>query len=413
MMELEGERRALADLTASLEERVAGRTTQLLAEVSAREKAQAQLFHAQKVESLGQLTGGVAHDFNNLLMAVMGNLDLLRKRCLQDERALRLINSAMQGAKRGAALTQRMLAFARQQTLQTSAVDLGAMVNGMRSLIEQAISPVNELVIDIAPNLPAAKADANQLELAVLNLCINARDAMAEGGIINICVCLGDSDEATGMRFLRLAVRDTGEGMDEETLKKAVEPFFSTKPIGKGTGLGLSSVHGLASQLGGRFELESTPGKGTTATLWLPCADQALKSQTGTGECEARSMHPRSVRILVVDDDPLIANSTVEMLEDLGHTVAEANSARAALEMIDSGHPLDLLITDHIMPGMTGLELAQVVREKYPDLPILLTTGYAELPSGSQIRIPRLSKPYQQRELDDQINRMFPEEVSV
>jgi len=408
LIELEKERLALAALTSNLEDRVNARTAELFAEVAAREKAQAQLLQSQKVESLGQLTGGVAHDFNNLLMAVMGNLDLLRKRHAQDERSMRLLDAALQGARRGAALTQRMLSFARQQELKTSAVDLGAMITGMRSLIEQAISPAIELKIDVEPGLPLAKADANQLELAVLNLCINARDAMTKGGSITITVDQARPEKGQSKRFLKLSVVDTGEGMNEETLKKAIEPFFSTKPVGKGTGLGLSSVHGLATQLGGKFELRSALGKGTTALLLLPEADEDHQQPDRINPAqEAMRAVPKETTILVVDDDTLIAMSTADMLEDLGYTVIEANSAKAALEIIDTGRPVDLLMTDHAMPGMTGLELADIVRRKRPELPILLATGYAELPEGSTLQLPRLSKPYQQFQLDAQINRLL------
>jgi len=412
LIELNAERQALSELTATLEQRVDERTAELFTEVAAREKAQAQLLQSQKVESLGQLTGGVAHDFNNLLMAVMGNLDLLRKRYPRDERTDRLIDSALQGAKRGAALTQRMLAFARQQELQTAAVDLGHLLNGMRQLIERAIAPAIQVSIDVPAGLPPARADANQLELAVLNLCINARDAMPDGGAITIAV---QRDEAVRNlkpgAYLRLSVKDTGVGMDEQTLKKAIEPFFSTKPTGKGTGLGLSSVHGLATQLGGKFDLKSSPGRGTTAALWLPEADNlAIAPELERPKVAESPPQEKIATILVVDDDPLISTSTVDMLEDLGHTVIEANSAREALEIIDAGRPLDLLMTDHAMPGMTGLQLAEIVRQKRPALPILLATGYAEMPEGA-LPLPRLSKPYQQAQLNEQINRLLAKDM--
>ncbi|MDY6964232.1 MAG: response regulator, partial [Pseudomonadota bacterium] len=209
----------------------------------------------------------------------------------------------------------------------------------------------------------------------------------------------------------RLSVKDTGVGMDEQTLKKAIEPFFSTKPTGKGTGLGLSSVHGLATQLGGKFDLKSSPGCGTTATLWLPEAEDLAIAPEFERTKEAESPPQEKVAtILVVDDDPLIATSTVDMLEDLGHTVIGANSAREALEIIDAGRPLDLLMTDHAMPGMTGLQLAEIVRQKRPALPILLATGYAEMPEGA-IPLPRLSKPYQQAQLNEQINRLLAKDM--
>jgi len=397
----------LSELTATLENRIEERTQELVTEVAAREAAQAQLLQSQKVESLGHLTGGVAHDFNNLLMAVMGNLDLLRKRHKSDERSVRLLDAALEGAKRGTILTQRMLAFARQQELQTVAVDLGDMLNGMRTLIDRAIPSEIGVKFDVQPGLPRVQADLNQLELAVLNLCINARDAMPEGGNITISARPGTS-EAASSPFVKLSVADTGVGMDEDTLKKAIDPFFSTKPTGKGTGLGLSSVHGLATQLGGKFDLQSQAGKGTIATLWLPKAKDAELSAVADGVVDKAAVGlNRPATILVVDDDALIAMSTVDMLEDLGHAVIEAHSGRQALEIIETGRSLDLLMTDHAMPGMTGLQLAEIVRRKRPTLPILLATGYAEVPEGTSIRLPRLSKPYQQAQLNEQITRLL------
>ena len=407
MVELDAERQSLSELSETLEQRVKERTAQLIHEVTAREKAQAQLLQSQKVESLGQLTGGVAHDFNNLLMAIMGNLDLLRKRYPRDERTDRLLDAALQGAKRGAALTQRMLSFARQQELQTTAVNLGELLNGMRHLIERSLTPAIKLIIDAPEVLPFAKADANQLELAILNLCINARDAMPDGGVIKIDARRDDTARDSGS-YLRLSVADTGIGMDEQILKKAIEPFFSTKPRGKGTGLGLSSVHGLATQLGGKFDLQSSPGRGTTATLWLPIADSSAIPHDHQERAEADNRRTgKAATILVVDDDALIALSTVDMLEDLGHTVIEANSAKEALDIINTGRPIDLLITDHVMPGMTGLQLAEIVRNKHPKLPILLATGYAEMPEGASLQLPRLSKPYQQAQLDEHVTRLL------
>jgi signal transduction histidine kinase len=238
-----------------LEQRVEERSEQLMREVSAREKAQEQLRQAQKMESLGQLTGGIAHDFNNLLMAVMGNLELLRKRVAGDPRTDRLIDGALQGAKRGASLTQRLLAFARQQDLKAMPADMAALVRGMSDLLQRSLGPRVTLRMDIPEGLPPARVDANQIELAILNLAINARDAMPDGGAIDISLRQmtgGDRRDLAPGSYLRISVADTGTGMDAATLGKAIEPFFSTKPTGKGTGLGLSMAHGLAVQLGGR-----------------------------------------------------------------------------------------------------------------------------------------------------------------
>jgi PAS domain S-box-containing protein len=407
LAQLAAERTALAELTATLEQRVEERSAELMKEVAAREKAQEQLRQAQKMETIGQLTGGVAHDFNNLLMAVMGNLDLLRKRVPDDPRLHRLIDGALQGAERGASLTQRLLAFARQQDLKALPVDLGALVYGMIDLLERSLGPRIALRLDIPKRLPPARIDANQLELAILNLAINARDAMPDGGSIDIRVaeCRADADPALQPgNYLKVSVIDTGKGMSPEILKKAIEPFFSSKPLGKGTGLGLSMVHGLAVQLGGALQLASTVGKGTTATLVLPVATAAPEIEA---PAQVVPKVNRSAVILYVDDDPLIAMSTMEMLEDLGHRVIGANSGPHALDIIKSGQPIDLMMTDHVMPGMTGIELAAASREVRPSLPILLATGYADLPEGAQLDLPRLAKPYHQDQLRDRLDQLL------
>lgn len=407
LAQLAAERTALAELTATLEQRVEQRTADLMKEVAARERAQEQLRQAQKMETIGQLTGGVAHDFNNLLMAVMGNLDLLRKRMPDDPRLHRLIDGAMQGAERGASLTQRLLAFARQQDLRAVAVDLRSLIQGMGDLLERSLGPRVALRLDIPEGLPPARIDANQLELAILNLAINARDAMEDGGTIDIRVAGyragGDSTLPPG-DYLKLSVIDTGKGMAPDILKKAIEPFFSSKPLGKGTGLGLSMVHGLAVQLGGALQLSSTVGKGTSATLVLPVATSAPEV---AGSAQTLQKVNRSAVILFVDDDPLIAMSTTEMLEDLGHHVIGVSSGLHALDILKSEQPIDLMMTDHVMPGMTGLELAAATREMRPSLPILLATGYAELPEGAQLDLPRLAKPYHQDQLRDRLDQLL------
>jgi PAS domain S-box-containing protein len=411
LSQLAAERTALAELTATLEQRVEQRSTELLREVAAREKAQEQLRQAQKMETIGQLTGGVAHDFNNLLMAIMGNLDLLRKRLPDDPRLRRLVDGALQGAERGASLTQRLLAFARQQDLRAVPVDLRALTQGMVNLLERSLGPRVVLRVDIPEGLPPARIDANQLELAILNLAINARDAMPDGGSIDIKVSAyrarNDPSLSTG-DYLKLSVIDSGTGMPPDILKRAIEPFFSSKPLGKGTGLGLSMVHGLVVQLGGALQLSSKVGKGTNATLLLPVATAAPEAESSVVPAQKAN---RSAVILFVDDDPLIAMSTTEMLEDLGHRVIGASSGAHALDIIRSGQQIDLMVTDHVMPGMTGIELAAASRQLRPSLPILLATGYAELPEGTQVDLPRLAKPYHQDQLRDRLNQMLAEPV--
>ncbi|MBR1203535.1 MULTISPECIES: hybrid sensor histidine kinase/response regulator [unclassified Bradyrhizobium] len=407
LTQLAAERTALAELTATLEQRVEQRTADLMKEVAARERAQEQLRHAQKMEAIGQLTGGVAHDFNNLLMAVMGNLDLLRKRMPEDPRLRRLVDGALQGAERGASLTQRLLAFARQQDLRAVPVDLGALVRDMSELLERSLGPRITLRLDIPDGLPAACVDTNQLELAVLNLAINARDAMPDGGVIEIRLAAWQAKNDPALQpgnYLKLSVVDSGSGMSPDVLKRAIEPFFSSKPVGKGTGLGLSMVHGLAVQLGGELQLSSAVGKGTTAVLVLPVATAVPAVES---PAPAAQQVKRSAVILLVDDDPLIAMSTMEMLEDLGHRVIGASSGPHALDILRSDQEIDLMMTDHVMPGMTGIELAAASRELRPHLVVLLATGYAELPDGTQVDLPRLAKPYHQDQLRERLDQLL------
>ncbi|MEO8684352.1 MAG: PAS domain-containing protein [Devosia sp.] len=376
-------------------------------EMTERRRAEEQLRQAQKMEAIGQLTGGVAHDFNNLLAAVQGNLELLRKRLPDDPHLHRFIDGALQGTQRGASLTSRLLAFARRQDLKPLPTDLAQLLDGMRGLLERSIGPLIDVEMNLEPGLPPAKVDPNQLELAILNLAVNARDAMPDGGRLTIALGRRDgAGQGLGLSgdFLQLSVADTGFGMDAATLKSAIEPFFSTKELGKGTGLGLSMVHGLAVQLGGALALKSKPGAGTTAELWLPVSTAPVEDVQPVAPV---SVEARASTILVVDDDALINMNTVDMVEDLGHTVIEAYSGREALEILGSGKHIDALITDYAMPGMTGVELAGKARELFPDLPILLATGYADLPSGTTTDLPRLAKPYQQAELAAHLSRLL------
>lgn len=372
--------------------------------------AEEALRQSQKMEIVGQLTGGVAHDFNNLLMAIIANLDLLKRHCPEDPRTARLIDSAMKGANRGASLTQRLLAFARRQELNLAPADLSELVRGVSGLLFKSVNSSIELRQDLRAGLPLALVDTNQVELALLNLVVNARDALPDGGLISIvtdCVLLSGDEQLPDGCYIRLAVTDNGVGMNDETLAKATDPFFSTKELGKGTGLGLSMIHGLAMQLKGSLRLHSRVRHGTTAELLFPVTTREptnVEPQRELGQVDAVRLN---YRILVVDDDALIAMSTVDMLEDLGHIVREANSGLEALKMIEDGELFDLVVTDYSMPKMNGGQFAIAARKLQPKLPILLATGYADLPEGSEIALPRLSKPYDQRLLQREISKLM------
>ncbi len=375
-------------------------------------QAREELFQSQKLEAIGQLTGGIAHDFNNLLMAILGSLEMLRKRMPDDPALLSLLDNAVQGGERGAALTQRMLAFSRRQELDIKAVDLGGLVHGMMDFLQRSLGSSAR----IETRLPAGKAlvvtDPLQLETALLNLIVNARDAIAGEGLIVIGVAeyevVDGVEGLTPGNYLQLSVTDSGEGMDPETTARATTPFFTTKGVGKGTGLGLSMVQGLTEQSGGKLKIDSEKGKGTTVSLFLPRAPEGNlpSSQPAAGQAQPE-LPQRTLQVLAVDDDALVLMNTSLMLEDLGHTVTEAYSAGEALDILESGDAtFDLVITDHSMPRMTGSELAVEIRRRFPQLPIVLATGYAELPSGGDAKLPRLPKPFSQKQLHDIILRM-------
>ncbi|MDB5684143.1 MAG: domain S-box protein [Sphingomonas bacterium] len=380
-----------------------------LADYKAREReleeAHQALRQSQKMEAMGSLTGGVAHDFNNLLTPIMGSLDMLVRRGLGNERERRLIDGALQSADRAKTLVQRLLAFARRQPLQPIAVDLGALVEGMAGLIGSTIGPNIDLRVDIADDLPPADADPNQLEMAILNLGVNARDAMPHGGTLTIVAArdsLGDGNRSglEAGEYLRLSVADTGVGMDEATRARAVEPFFSTKGIGKGTGLGLSMVYGLVAQLGGGMAIASEAGQGTKVDLWLPISSHLVENEDVPDRVALPP--PARARALLVDDETLVRMSTADMLIDLGYEVVEAGSGDEALRLFEHGATIDLLVTDHLMPGMSGVELARLAQALKPGLPVLVVSGYAEL-DGVAADLPRLTKPFRNAELADSL----------
>jgi PAS domain S-box-containing protein len=364
------------------------------------EAAYEQLRQSQKLEAMGSLTGGVAHDFNNLLTPIVGALDMLQRRGVGGEREQRLIAVASQSAERAKTLVQRLLAFSRRQPLQPVAVDLGALVENMAGLVSSTTGPQIRVVVEVADDLPRAKADPNQLEMALLNLSVNARDAMPDGGTLRISaaaqtVRAGAKPGLKGGSYVCLSVADTGAGMDETTLARAVEPFFSTKGFGKGTGLGLSMVHGLASQLGGAMAIQSKLGLGTNVELWLPQSEDKTESPTLTPDPEPARGRGTA---LLVDDEQGVRVSTAEMLVELGYGVIEAASAEEALRLIANGAEVQLVITDHLMPGMTGTDLARAVRERHSDIAVLILSGYADV-EGVAPDLPRLAKPFRKEEL--------------
>ena len=375
------------------------------------EKAREFSLQSQKLEAIGQLTGGIAHDFNNLLSAVLGSLELLRKRLPDDPRAVALLENAAQGAQRGTTLTKRMLAFARNYELKKEVTGVPELVRGMTELLQRSVGPSYSVETRFPLALKPVEVDANQLELALLNLSLNARDAMPDGGDIILSareerIAAANRPGLEAGQYIRISVIDTGDGMDEETLRRAAEPFFTTKGVGKGTGLGLSMVHGFAEQSGGHLILYSQKGSGTTAELWLPVAKTSAQPVAPAQVTPPKMFRPLTV--LAVDDDALVLMNTVATLEDLGHTVFEAYSAKEALEILRGEDSVDLIVADHAMPKMTGTELAKVVRSEWPDIPVLLATGYADRVPGDDIDLPKVTKPFMERDLRAAIERMNP-----
>jgi PAS domain S-box-containing protein len=378
------------------------------------EAAREALHQSQKMEAIGQLTGGVAHDFNNLLMAVLGSLELMRKRLPDDAKLLSLLENAVQGAQRGTVLTKRMLAFARRQELKKAAVDIPDLIRGMTDLLQRSLGPSILIETHFPLVSKAVLADANQLEMILLNLAVNARDAMPDGGRVVIAtreevLRAGGGSRLKPGSYICLTVSDTGMGMDEATLRRAMEPFFTTKGLGKGTGLGLSMVHGVAEQSGGWFTLRSRQGEGTTAELWLPVAEGQAQQ---VGRSERRAIEggadQRPLVVLAVDDDGLVLTNTVAMLEDLGHTAISASSGKEALEILRQQGAVDLVITDYAMPQMTGLQLADAIKKEWPEVPVIIATGFAEMEPEAGPSLPKLAKPFTEAELAKELERVVP-----
>lgn len=388
-----------------------GRITRLIGssrDVTTEVMAEERLRHSQKMEAMGQLTGGVAHDFNNLLTPILSTLDRLNRNGAGSEREQRLVSNALLAADRARTLVQRLLAFSRRQPLQPTAVDIGGLVSGMTEFLSSTIGPHIKLTVDAEAAVPPAKADANQLEMALLNLVVNARDALPEqGGKIVITVKEAVAPNKPGLsngRHVCLSVADNGSGMDEATVARSIEPFFSTKGLGRGTGLGLSMVHGLLAQLGGAMDINSRLGKGTTVKLWLPSADpQALEALPKTSTSKITGTFEGVV--LLVDDEEVVRISTAEMLSELGFDVVEAGSAEAAIALIEGGLKPSIVVTDHLMPGLSGTQLAQKVLQQGMVSKVLIISGYAEL-EGLDPDLPRLSKPFATSDLARELELM-------
>ena len=362
------------------------------------ERTREQLFQAQKMESIGQLSGGVAHDFNNILAAILGSLRLAQRKMAEGQDVSRFLDNAVQAAQRGATLTQRMLAFARKQELRIEPVDLVDIMHDMTELLGRTIGPGITVRTTFPLGLPLVMVDRAQLELALVNLVVNARDAMPDGGeiVIGAETCSRDGDPRP---FVCLTVTDEGEGMDAETLARATEPFFTTKGVGKGTGLGLSMVLGMVEQCGGHLGLESEPGKGTKARIWLPAAGDAARPPPPLLAAVPRT---RPLRILAVDDDPIVLLNTATVLTDMGHSVLQAESGQAALTLL-AENEVELLLTDYAMPLMSGGDLIDRARQADPGLKVIVVSGYADVPEGAVLDVPRLAKPFTDAELAEAI----------
>ena len=400
----------LAEHARDLETRVKARTAELEAEIKRREDAQAQLIQSQRMEAFGQLTGGVAHDFNNLLTIITGNLELLAPETVTakgQDHARRAADAASMAAR----LTSRLLTFARRSRLEPRVLDLNELVLGMAEIVQRTIGAHISLTTIVAPDLGLTKADASEVENAVLNLVINARDAMPKGGRIvietrNAQFTNGDEKALSGLRrgpYVVVSVTDTGVGMEKEVAARAFEPFFTTKPHGRGTGLGLSTIFGFAQQSGGHLTLYSEVGKGTTVSLYLPRVPDGAAPDLQV-EDAGIPLSENNETILVVEDNPDVREVTLQRVEGLGYVVIEAVNAKEAIEILERGEPVDLVFSDVVMPGgMSGFDLARWIGENRAELPVVLTSGFAGDMSRAQGEavpaVPLLNKPYSRLDL--------------
>jgi nitrogen-specific signal transduction histidine kinase/CheY-like chemotaxis protein len=400
-----------------LEGRIGNRTAelslannQLMQEIAERERVQSALAQAQKMEAVGQLTGGIAHDFNNLLTVIVGNLQLIELRA-KDDKIVRLAGFAQQGADRAAKLTHQLLAFSRTQRLSLKPVDLNALITGMNDLLARTIGKRITIKMALHEGNPWVMADENQLELAILNLSINARDAMPDGGVLTIFSSAKEKLDGASLEgvFAVVSVSDTGAGIAPHLIEKVFDPFFTTKPLGKGTGLGLSQVYGIAQQSGGTVRLDSTEGEGTTIKIFLPLASPLADDEVNQLAIKATGSGRREC-VLVVDDDDGVRQFIAESLELLGYRVLQANGGEEGLRLLDNEKP-KLLIVDYAMTGMTGVDVIKSARRLAPNLPIILATGFADMESVEEV-IPLekvLRKPFRIEDLDKAVREALVE----
>jgi PAS domain S-box-containing protein len=375
------------------------------------DEAREQLFQAQKMEAIGQLTGGVAHDFNNLLTVIVSGADLAEHHIQGNEKLQRLIGNMRHAALRGERLTRQLLAFSRRQPLKPETVDISHQLTSFIELLSHSIRGDVRIISDLPVNLPPVQIDAGQLELALLNIGLNARDAMPDGGTLTIRARKQSGDVGgAGSSYVVIDVIDTGTGMSEDVQARAFEPFFTTKDIGRGSGLGLSQAYGFARQSGGALTLDSAPGKGTKVSLYLPEAVDTT-NRLSLDQPTARLRDGSSATVLLVEDDAGVAELALGLLEDAGYKVKTAANAAEALKVLRNGEPIDLVFSDIMMPGgMNGAELARIVRGEFPSMFILLATGYAEAAANAATReFPLIRKPYGREVLLDKVGEILGE----